>query len=119
MTVKNRIDKLHADQRADQRERDGHERTLFVLGDTKQVEKFPPAQGAYRELLESRIAEREDQISYWEAVRAQQIESGKATNYGPGTISKGDLVQWSGGWYPVVRVNKKSVTIPSIVGELD
>lgn len=64
VTVKNRIDKLHADQRADQRERDGHERTLFVLGDTKQVEKFPPAQGAYRELLDSRIAEREDQISY-------------------------------------------------------
>ena len=116
VTVKNRIDKLHADQRADQRERDGHERTLFVLGDTKQVEKFPPAQGAYRELLENRIADREDQISYWEAVRAQQIESGKATNYGPDTISKGDLVQWSGGWYSVVRVNKKSVTIPSIVG---
>lgn len=116
VTVKNRIDKMHAAQRANQRELDGHERTLFVVRGVKQIEKFPPAEGTYRQALITRIAERSDQITYWEGIRAQQIASGQANNFGPDTIVKGDLVRCSGVWYPVVRVNKKSVTVPARIG---
>ena len=116
VTVKNRIDKMHAEQRADQRELDGHERTLFVVRGVKQIEKFPPAEGTYRQSLITRIAERAEQITYWEEIRAQQIASGQANNFGPDTIAKGDLVRCSGVWYPVVRVNKKSVTVPARIG---
>ncbi|WP_368680440.1 DUF3560 domain-containing protein (plasmid) [Rhodococcus opacus] len=115
-TVKNRIDSLQASQRADQRLLDGHERTLFVVRGVKQVEKTAPVEGAYRESVIARMEERADQISYWEGVRAEQIASGQATNYGPDDIAKGDQVQRRGQWYRVVRVNRKTVSIPSIVG---
>ncbi|MDV7246302.1 MULTISPECIES: hypothetical protein [Rhodococcus] len=62
------------------------------------------------------MEERADQISYWEGIRAEQISSGQATNYGPEDIEKGDQVQRRGQWYRVVRVNRKTVSIPSIVG---
>ena len=105
-----------AEQRADHRELDGHERTLFVVRGVKQIEKFPPDEGTYRQSLITRIAERAEQITYWEEIRAQQIASGQANNFGPDTIAKGDLVRCSGVWYPVVRVNKKSVTVPARIG---
>jgi hypothetical protein len=37
-------------------------------------------------------------------------------NYGPEAINKGDQVKFRGSWYEVRRVNRKSVTIPSMVG---
>lgn len=116
ITVKNRLDKLEAEQRADQRLLDGHERTLYVIAGQKHVEITTPAQGAYRETVTARMAERAEKIAMWQEVRAEQLDSGTASNHGPDTIAKGDLVQWRGTWYPVKRVNKKTVTIPSIVG---
>ncbi|WP_254900757.1 DUF3560 domain-containing protein [Rhodococcus sp. 1168] len=116
VTVANRIDKLTAEQRKDQRLLDGFERTLFVQNGIRRTEKTTPAQGAHREKITQRMAERADQIAYWEKTRAEQIADGSATNYGPDTITKGDAVAWRGTWYPVKRVNKKTVTIPSIVG---
>lgn len=115
-TVKNRIDSLQARQHADQRVLNGHERTLFVVRGVRQVEKTAPIEGAYRESVIARMEERADQISYWEGVRAEQIASGQATNYGPEDIAKGDQVQRRGQWYRVIRVNRKTVSIPSIVG---
>lgn len=84
------------------------------------------ATGNYRQKLEERVAELTDQLSYWQQIRAEQIAAGQATNHGPDTIAKGDAVKirnrWYGrvfpspGPYEVVRVNKKTVTVPSGMG---
>ncbi len=57
------------------------------------------------------IAEKRDQIAYWEAVRAAQIESGTATGYDRTTVKKGDRVRIRGQWREVVRANLKSVSV--------
>ncbi|MCZ4277437.1 DUF3560 domain-containing protein [Rhodococcoides yunnanense] len=115
-TVANRIDTLRAEQRADQRLLDGHERTLFVHHGIRHTEKTTAVEGDYRETVLARMSERADQITYWESIRTEQIADGTATNYGPDTITKGDAIAWRGDWFEVKRVNKKTVTIPSIVG---
>ncbi|QYN17519.1 DUF3560 domain-containing protein [Amycolatopsis sp. DSM 110486] len=61
-------------------------------------------------------AKYETDLTYWRGVREQQIADGVATNYSRDTIGKGDFVRYGGTWYPVMRVNDKSVSIPSIVG---
>lgn len=113
VTVANRIETLEADQRADQRALDGHGRTLYRDNNGDPViEDTPPAAGTYRERLTARMAQRADDITYWTGVRAQQITEGKATNYSRETICVGDVVRGRHrDWYPVVRVNAKSVTI--------
>ncbi|MDJ0396755.1 hypothetical protein QMK17_26050 [Rhodococcus sp. G-MC3] len=62
------------------------------------------------------MIERAEQLAYWLGIRAEHLADGTATSYGPDTIAKGDWIAWRGTWYPVKRVNKKTVTIPSIVG---
>lgn len=115
-TVANRIDTLEAEQRAEQRRLDGHERTLFIHDGVRHTEKTTPATGPQREQIIARMAERADQITYWQQIRAEQIADGTTTDYGPDTIAVGDRIAWRGTWYPVKRVHKKTVTIPSIVG---
>ena len=117
VTVKNRIDGLEADQRADQRALDGHTRTAFTMGDgTKVLDVTEPATGEHRETLTARIAARADDIAYWAEIREQQIAAGQATDYSRETIAPGDLVCYRRQWYPVRRANAKTVSIPSIVG---
>lgn len=113
--VAERLDRLRAEQRADVRARDGHTRTVDKSRGLTETTRA--ATGQARTDLIARIAAREDQITYWEAVRASQIEAGQATNYGPDTIHVGDLVKYRRFWFPVLRVNKVSVTVPSLVGE--
>lgn len=116
VTVANRLETLGADLRRAERQLNGHTCTIYKVGDTRYVEASEPAQGEYSERLQARIQELRDQISYWEGVRAEQVAAGMAGNYGPETISKGDQVKFRGSWYEVRRVNRKSVTIPSMVG---
>lgn len=117
VTVKNRIDGLEADQRADQRSLDGHTRTLFTTGDgTKVVDTHQAATGERREILTARMADRAADIAYWTEIRAEQIAAGQATDYSRDTIAPGDQVCYRRQWYPVRRANAKTVSIPSIVG---
>ncbi|MGJ0121725.1 DUF3560 domain-containing protein [Williamsia sp. MIQD14] len=117
VTVKNRIDGLEAEQRADQRALDGHTRTLFTTGDgTKVLDVTEPAAGKHRDTLTARMTARADDIAYWARIRAEQIAAGEATNYSRDTIAVGDQVCYRRQWYTVRRVNAKTVTIPSIVG---
>ena len=104
VTVKNRIDRLEADQRRDERARDGHRRTIARTPTTTYVDEFGPATGAHREQLLARIAQRSDEIAYWKDIYA-------ANTHGPDTITKGDLIKRRGAWYPVVRVNAKTVSV--------
>jgi hypothetical protein len=110
-TVKNRLDKLEAEQRADQRTLDGHRRVVARTANHEYVDEFGPAEGPYRERVIARMAQRADDIAYWKGVYAAQQEAGIASTHGPDTIAVGDLIKRRGSWYPVVRVNRKSVSV--------
>lgn len=116
VTVANRIEALQADKRRAERQLNGHSRTLFTVGEQRYTESHEPAQGTAAERLRERIQELAGQINHWEGVRAEQIAAGQVENYSPETIAKGDQVEFRGTWYDVRRVNRKSVTIPSMVG---
>lgn len=68
------------------------------------------AVGRAAELAEQ-IATHEDKLAYWIGIRAEQIIAGQVVDYSKDNISKGDQVHYLGDWYPVVRVNAKSVSI--------
>lgn len=105
--IANRINTLEAEQRKDQRELDGHTRTVYK--NVKEI--FPPAAGDYREQLIERIKARAEKIEYWKTERAKQIASGEVVDYGPDNIAVGDLVGYTNRWLTVKRVNAKSVSV--------
>ncbi|MCG7635318.1 DUF3560 domain-containing protein [Gordonia McavH-238-E] len=113
VTVANRIQKLEAEQRADQRALDGHTRTLFTdARGVKHTEETTAATGEYRERIIARMAERAANITYWQGIRATQIADGQAGDYSPDTITAGDLVKIRHhGWTPVLRTNTKTVSV--------
>lgn len=72
---------------------------------------YGPATGTSREYLEGQLAELTDQVTYWQGVRAEQIETGNATGFSKDTVGKGDLVRVRGQWRRVVRANAKTVSV--------
>lgn len=66
---------------------------------------------ARADYLAPHLAEKRDQISYWEAVRAAQIATGRATGHSRTTVKKGDRVKIRGHWRDVVRANPKTVSV--------
>lgn len=113
--VRDRIERLQAQQRRDERLRDGYRRTGTSVAGVKAGQR-PPVVGAAREWLVSRIAARQGEIDYWNGVFARQQAAGIAPDFGPAVIRRGDLVRYRGRWYEVVRVNPKSVTVPTSRG---
>lgn len=111
VTVKNRIDRMQADQRSDQRILDGYRRVVARTATGEYADEFPPATGAYRDQVIARMAQRGEEIDYWKGVYAEQQSAGIAPSYSRETIAKGDHVRYCGRWWPVVRVNAKSVSI--------
>ncbi|OBG73985.1 MULTISPECIES: DUF3560 domain-containing protein [unclassified Mycobacterium] len=111
MTVKNRIEKLQAEQRADQRTLDGHRRVVARSATHEYVDEFGPATGPYRDQVIARMAQRGDEIVYWGGIYADLQASGVASTHSRDSIRKGDLIQYRGHWYPVVRVNLKTVSV--------
>ncbi|PIP94048.1 MAG: hypothetical protein COW78_12130 [Bdellovibrio sp. CG22_combo_CG10-13_8_21_14_all_39_27] len=69
---------------------------------------------------ESRKQEVTDKLDYFKGllneVMQERVENGKVIP-SPSTISKGDLVKYRGTWYPVVRVNQKTVTLKNWIWE--
>lgn len=111
VTVKNRIEKLEAEQRGDQRILDGNRRVVARTATHEYVDEFGPATGPYRDQVIARMAQREDQIDYWNTIYAQLQASGVASTHSRANISKGDLIKYRGHWYPVVRANAKTVSV--------
>ena len=72
VTVKNRIDKLEAEQRSDQRILDGHRRVVARTATHEYVDEFEPAAGPYRDQVTARMDQREDEIAYWTNIYATQ-----------------------------------------------
>lgn len=108
-----RIHKLEAEIRAHRRELDGYTRTLFVHPSTgqKRIEVRPPATGQRRDDLAARIAEKSDQVAFWQA-QIERAKAGGALILTSSMVRVGDHVFAVGQWSPVVKVNAKSVTVP-------
>ncbi|MGW5301644.1 DUF3560 domain-containing protein [Rhodococcus aetherivorans] len=118
VTVARRIDKLTAELRRLERDRDGYTRTLHTNQQTgqKYVETHEAATGDYRERVLAEIEHTADELAYWEGVRAHQITVGTAAAYSREVVVVGDLVRYAGHFHRVLKVNAKSVTVGSIVG---
>lgn len=55
-----------------------------------------------------------DELTYWQEVRAGQLARGEAIEYGPETVTAGDMVNiGSSGWWVVHRANPTTVTLRS------
>lgn len=111
VTVKNRIDRLQAEQRKDQRSVDGHRRVVARTETHTYTDEFAPATGEYRQRLLDRMAQRADEIAYWETQYAGLQAAGLAGTYSRETIAKGDYVKYRRQWYEVVRANPKTVSV--------
>jgi hypothetical protein len=107
VTVANRIDTLGAEVRKLER------RILAPCCDDERgyVDATDAQKQARADHLAPNLAEKRDQVAYWEAVRAAQIESGTATGYDRSTVKKGDRVKIRGQWREVVRANPKTVSV--------
>lgn len=54
-----------------------------------------------------------EQLTYWRAHLATLVESGEYRKYGPEDFKVGDLAKVCGTWHPVLRVNRKTLTVES------
>lgn len=112
VTVKNRLDKLEADQRRDQRQLDGYRRVVArSSGGVEYVDESAPASGQYRETVAARMSQRGDEIAYWRDVFADMQQQGVASTYSKETVTAGDAVKYRSTWYRVVRANAKTVSV--------
>ena len=106
-TVANRIGKIEAEIRRIDRAITGHTRPIDGI-------TIPAATGHHLHTLHTERDAALDQLSYWQQVRADQIATGKTSDYGPRTITPGDAVKISGHWYEVVRANPRTVTVTGL-----
>ncbi len=112
--VRQRLERLAAAQRHDQRALEGYRRTIRNGGGV--TEDQGPATGAWRTRLINQIAQRQKDVEYWTAVADRQYAMGIATDFAAAGIVAGDSVKFRGRWYPVTRVNAKSVTVKKAGG---
>lgn len=98
VTVANRIDRLAASIRRDERELE----KLVAAGRTS---------GGYHQSLTDRLEADRADLEHWTRVRAQQQADGVATNYSRENVAKGDAVKVRGHWHRVARANAKTVSL--------
>jgi Domain of unknown function (DUF3560) len=105
-----RIAKLEAEQRQLQRRLDGSGLALYGENEA--------ATGAYAQRLTIRLADVAGELAYWRGIVATAAADG-AKVWGPADFAKGDYVLTDGSTsyvYEVLKVNPKSVTVPSCMG---
>ncbi|WP_065569667.1 DUF3560 domain-containing protein [Microbacterium oleivorans] len=112
VTVANRIEKLRAEHARISRRLEGYSRTL----PGGYLDITQPATGAYAERLRGELTHVEEQRSYWQAVRDEQIAAGLVINHSRDTIQPGDRIRYVGTWCTVTRANAKSVSIIDAYG---
>lgn len=104
-TTLRRIEKLEAEQRLIQRRLDGTDEFMNY---------GKPASGDYRERLAVRMDEIGEELAYWrEHVARREAEGVKV--WSRDDFAKGDFVNFGYGWYEVLRVNAKSVSVPAML----
>jgi len=116
MAVARRIRTLEAELRRWERERAGRKDWVFNEATDRHEYCHVEPSPAYARRCDDQIAHVTNQLTYWREIRAQQVATGTATNYGPDDIAKGDHIRHAGHWFEVVRINKKSVTVNTFQG---
>lgn len=61
--------------------------------------------------LSSQSAELDEQLAHWRGVVAQAEAAGLKI-WSAEDFSRGDFIEYRGTWYEVLRVNRRSVTVP-------
>ena len=107
ITVANRIETMGAELRTLER------RIIAPCYDDERgyIDATEAQQQARADHLAPHLAEKRDQLAYWEAVRAAQIDNGMATGFDRTNVRKGDRVKIRGQWRDVVRANAKTVSV--------
>ncbi|MGR6924588.1 hypothetical protein ACU635_60945 [[Actinomadura] parvosata] len=90
-------------------ERDGH---LVLNDDGAPLLQWQPATGDYRDRLLTEQARLSARIAYWDDIVAQAAADGVKI-WRPADFIVGDFALYLGTWYEVLRVNAKSLTIPT------
>jgi len=98
-----RIAKLEASERSWLRSLDGHSSSGWDHRDPQHAEE-----------MKRRLAEVREELGYWRQVIAEAERNGFKV-WSPSDFVKGDFVSWRGRWYEVLRVNARTLTIPSIL----
>jgi hypothetical protein len=96
--VMRRIETLQADLRRWERE----------LNEATSVDT---ASDAYQARVQREIDRLTEDIAHQQAKLDQHAADGTFVAWGPQTLVKGDLVRGEFGWYPVTRINTKSVSL--------
>jgi len=109
-----RIAKLEADQRDWQRRLD-NVRSGGTWGEYAQGGAHADTAPDYIKRAEEEVASLGQQIIHWRSGLAALHAAGVWAPWGPEHFRVGDEVRVIGTWYPVLRVNKKSVTVPPLV----
>jgi hypothetical protein len=100
------IAKLEAEARQIQRRLDGTDKFMNY---------GHPATGEWRQQLLARTRDIDEELEHWRKhVAARQADGAKV--WEPADFTRGDFVQIGlGAWYEVIRVNKKTLTLPAII----
>lgn len=63
--------------------------------------------------LSEQLAELDEQLTHWRTV-VDQAEAGGLKVWSAEDFSRGDFIEYRGTWHEVLRVNRRSVTVPHI-----
>lgn len=116
-----RIEKLEADRRGYARELEGYERKSYNgRGEVVYVDRYEAATGRRADDLRRWDERDAEEIAALRAELAQMEAAGTFAAWGPEHFVKGDRVRVGPGvWVPVLRINKKSLTVPWIIAAMD
>ncbi|MFI5627529.1 DUF3560 domain-containing protein [Nocardioides sp. NPDC051685] len=112
VTVRNRIKKNEADIRKWRRELEGTKPTWYTNADGDSVFGNRPATGQRKTDLERYIERAQDQVDF----DRSQLDAAGVKTYSRDTVAPGDFIKYGGDWYPVLKSNAKSASIPWFTG---
>jgi hypothetical protein len=119
-TIGLRIERTSAELRRVERLLTGHDmRRKFADNEAimrRVGHTLPDLSDAARARYEAERDRLAEAIDLDRAALAHLEATGQAITYGRHNVRQGDFVRSSHGWHKVVRVNAKTVTIPSLVG---
>ncbi len=112
--ITRRIERLEAERRRWQRARD----TVAcggTHGEYADGGQYAHTAEDYLARADSEIARLGEQITYWRGVLADMEATGEHRVWSREHFRVGDEARILGAWYPVLRVNAKSLTVPPLV----
>lgn len=114
-TTLRRIEGLQAAERSWTRALNGQPDSLTLRN--RETDDYMPAEGKYLERVKRELDRIGEELAYWRAhVKRMEAEQGVKV-WGPDDFTVGDFAQLEYGYYEVLRVNKKSLTIPALISD--